>query len=110
MSKHRTTLAVTALCLGLLAVAALASPVTAQDDDEDRSGPNRGGDRRENRTADPDLRDERRAHREAVRENHSLDRQDRHERMRAAHDGWQECKRDANATGNRSHVERCGDE
>src|SRR5687767_15527701 len=36
---------------------------------------------------------------------------DRHERMRAAHDAWQDCKAEArNATGNGSHVERCGDE
>src|SRR5687767_8067038 len=102
MSKTRTTLAVTALCLGLLAVAALASPVTAKGGDEDRSGPRREAaeERMENRTAHRD---------DHTAQNHT-DRMDRHERMRAAHDAWQECKRDANATGNQSMKDRCGDE
>ncbi|MHB1262781.1 MAG: hypothetical protein ACYC2H_13825, partial [Thermoplasmatota archaeon] len=83
MSKTRTNLAVTALCLGLLAVAALASPVSAQDDDEDRSG----SDHREDARKQREHRQENRsASMEALKENRSADREDRHERMRAAHD------------------------
>ena len=95
----KTTLALTMLCIGLLAASAIASPVTAKGGDEDRPA----SDRR-------DAMKERMENRTAERENHTADRMDRHERMRAAHDAWQECKRDANATGNESMKERCGDE
>lgn len=98
MSKTRTTLALSLLCVGLLAVAAFAAPATAKpgpgEEGDDRR-PDSPGKRMENHTAD--------------RDNRSADRMDRHERMRAAHDAWQECKREA-AAGNESHVDRCGDE
>lgn len=106
MSKTRTNLAVTALCLGLLTVAALASPVAAQDD-EDRSG----SDHREEARKQREHRQENRsASIEAFKENRSAERQDRQDRMRAAHDAWEACKHDENATGNESVQDRCGDE
>ncbi|HUR25603.1 MAG TPA: hypothetical protein VM327_06285 [Candidatus Thermoplasmatota archaeon] len=108
MSKSRTTLTLSLLCFGLLAVAAFAAPATARpgpgeqaDDRPDRP------DRRaamENRTADGNYTGH-----HAERENRSAQRMDRHEHMRAAHDAWQACKRE-NSTANESVQVRCGDE
>ncbi|MEA3135786.1 MAG: hypothetical protein QOJ26_719 [Thermoplasmata archaeon] len=89
MSK--TPLTITLLCVGLLAATAFASTVAAKPGDSGSSHPDREAakDRMENRTAE---------------------REDRQEKMRSAHDAWQECKHDANATGNESMKDRCGDE
>jgi chromosome segregation ATPase len=89
---RKTPLAISLLCVGLLAVTALASPVTAKD----------GGDQ-------PSASERRDAAKERM-ENRSADREERKDRMREAHDAWQDCKHDANATGNESRRVRCGDE
>jgi chromosome segregation ATPase len=90
MSK--TPLTITLLCVGLLAATAFASTVAAKPGDEGRSGSDRPAAAKERM------------------ENRSAEREDRQDKMRSAHDAWQECKRDANATGNESMKERCGDE
>lgn len=96
MNKRTPILAL--LAVGLLAVGAFATTAAAQPGDDSPSSDHRGPreraqERMENRSA----------------ENRSADRQDRHERMRDAHDAWQACKRE-NSTANVSMQERCGDE
>ena len=94
------------LCVGLLAVTAIASTASAKPGDgEDGSGDDRRGPRSGNET------DDRKGPRQELRDNRSDDRMDRHERMRAAHDQWQACKREArNESMNASVQERCMEE
>jgi hypothetical protein len=102
----KTTLFLTIAAVGLLAVGGLATAVVAKpgpgrgDQADDHRGPRDGNATREERQA---MRSNHTAG------NHSADRMDRHERMRAAHDAWQDCKREAVAA-NESVPDSCGSE
>ena len=95
MTKTKLFLAI--LSAGLLALGGMATAVAAEDEDDSPSDRREKAQERrhdlQNRSADG---------------NHSADARERHERMREAHDAWQDCKEDhRNSSLNESMQRYC---